>query len=573
MGQNPSTYSRNDDGLDGGYGSGGGSMTTSGRGGQPNQRHSWTSSKYNSPHIPVVSARTGGDGNDNAPLGFHHVHGKHIQLSENGKLASRVGSFCNAIVFTSRPIAINEEVNMELVHSTSSWSGVLRFGFTQQNPARIALGGLPRYACPDLTVKLGYWAKALRENYAGNGNLLTFYCNEYGEVYFKMDNATYQLFFSDVDISSPLWALVDVYGNTTGVRLKESSPAIPRAIANSLPASRTTPPSHSAVDESSIPNATTQNTANTLPTQNYDTLDLERVHFHEVHGHSVRLRSHKKQAKRKTDSYQGGIVFSHRPLRIGEEIVIKVIEVSSKFVGQLGFGVTSCDPNILNLNDIPDDVEALYDRPEFWAFSRDFPIPEERDTISFMIDDEGKVLCRIHGQLHGTLMHVDISQPLWAAFDIYGNTQVIRLLGIKRHSIIPPSLPLEDEIPQPPVGNDSDFLGMRELVENLYVHLDGTNITPEVLSAPEVPALPATKQEQHSAAAPVQKKANPPKPSKKSVDDGECTVCFEKSVNAVFYKCGHMCTCFECGKKLRLAGSPCPICRAYIMDVIKTFKS
>ncbi|XP_071949249.1 E3 ubiquitin-protein ligase NEURL1B-like [Antedon mediterranea] len=562
MGQNTSSYNSNNSvgGLDSGgscgSSAGGGGGMAGGRGSQQqHHRHSWTSGKYNSPHIPIVGART--DGSVDMLLNFHHVHGKHIQLSENGKLASRVGSFCNAIVFTSRPIAVNEEVNMELIHSTNSWSGVLRFGFTQQNPSRIALGALPKYACPDLTVKPGYWAKALRETYAGNGNLLTFYCNELGEVYFKMDDSNYQLFFSDVDISNPIWALVDVYGNTTGVRLKECSP---RAVANPVSMPTQNPP----IDES-ILNASTQNTENNLPSENYET--LQRLHFHDVHGPSVRLRAHKKVVRRKTDSYQGGIVFSERPLHIGEEIVIRIIEVSNTFIGHFRFGVTTCDPNLLNVNDIPDEVEAFYDRPEFWAFNSDFPMPEQRDTISFMIDNEGKVLCRLHGQVHGILMHVDISQPLWAAFDVNGNTEVIRLLGIKNHSLVPS----EDEIPQAPVGNESDLLGMRELVENLYVHLDGSNPSPGILTVPEVPALPPTTES--SAATPPQKVKPPPRPPKPSTEDNECTVCFEKSVNAVFYKCGHMCTCYECGKKLKLSGSHCPICRAFIKDVIKIFKS
>lgn len=55
----------------------------------------------------------------------------------------------------------------------------------------------------------------------------------------------------------------------------------------------------------------------------------------------------------------------------------------------------------------------------------------------------------------------------------------------------------------------------------------------------------------------------------------ECTVCYEKPVDAVLYTCGHMCLCYDCAKELwRGKGDGhCPICRATIRDVIRTYKS
>lgn len=55
----------------------------------------------------------------------------------------------------------------------------------------------------------------------------------------------------------------------------------------------------------------------------------------------------------------------------------------------------------------------------------------------------------------------------------------------------------------------------------------------------------------------------------------ECIVCYEAPINTVLYMCGHMCMCYECAVKQWRApgGGQCPICRANIRDVIRTYKS
>lgn len=54
----------------------------------------------------------------------------------------------------------------------------------------------------------------------------------------------------------------------------------------------------------------------------------------------------------------------------------------------------------------------------------------------------------------------------------------------------------------------------------------------------------------------------------------ECTVCYERAVNAVLYTCGHMCMCFECAIVVKNHKSAlCPICRQEIKDVIKIYKT
>lgn len=55
----------------------------------------------------------------------------------------------------------------------------------------------------------------------------------------------------------------------------------------------------------------------------------------------------------------------------------------------------------------------------------------------------------------------------------------------------------------------------------------------------------------------------------------ECTICYENPIDAVLYMCGHMCMCYECALQQwrGKGGGQCPLCRAIIRDVIRTYKS
>ncbi|KAK2151649.1 hypothetical protein LSH36_356g06010 [Paralvinella palmiformis] len=54
--------------------------------------------------------------------------------------------------------------------------------------------------------------------------------------------------------------------------------------------------------------------------------------------------------------------------------------------------------------------------------------------------------------------------------------------------------------------------------------------------------------------------------------DGNCVICLDKEVDSVLYKCGHMCLCYSCGMHLKARGAHCPLCRAPIRDIIRTYR-
>ena len=78
---------------------------------------------------------------------------------------------------------------------------------------------LPKYACPDLTGKPGYWAKALAERYAESNALIHYYFTPNGDVHFGVNGRDKGIFFAGVDTRQPLWCLIDLYGNCTAIEL------------------------------------------------------------------------------------------------------------------------------------------------------------------------------------------------------------------------------------------------------------------------------------------------------------------------------------------------------------------
>lgn len=48
-----------------------------------------------------------------------------------------------------------------------------------------------------------------------------------------------------------------------------------------------------------------------------------------------------------------------------------------------------------------------------------------------------------------------------------------------------------------------------------------------------------------------------------------CKLCMDAPLDCVLLECGHIATCIDCGKKL----AECPICRQYVVRVVRTFKA
>ncbi|KAK7110356.1 hypothetical protein V1264_014242 [Littorina saxatilis] len=564
-------------------------------GGQERQTRSQQSrSTRNTRHLSLQLGGVIGDLNSlraDRPLQFHDTHGDNIALSHNKTRSRRAESFCKGICFSNRPIAIMEKVYIRFVETNTSWSGVLRFGFTSIDPTTVRGADLPRYACPDLTNKPGNWAKALGERYTTNNILLFFYVTRAGDVYYGVNGEEKGLFFSGVNTSTPLWAMLDIYGNTVGVEFTQPNGNNVYAAVNDIPIPHSAPISVEQELFSFATSVSMNEAVSSAPMIKYHAgANFTPLHLHTLCGRNICVSPDRTVAVRKQEDYCNGYVFTSRPVTPDQKIVLQVLGVDHSFIGGLGFGLTACDPSTVTASSLPDDADLLLDRPEYWVVNKDVcRNPEVGDELSFAVTGEGEVLYSRNNGKISVLMHVDRTLPLWAFFDVYGNVQKVKVIGTTSLSspIVPPHL----------VRSQSSGAGY----SNLSVVLPPSSTpqppqpqprqSPANLSGPLQPQVMRSYSVPNPSAGspPTSPPSVPPKPHPSSVPSSpmgvamdmvfeeprdECTVCCEKPVNCVLYTCGHMCMCYTCAVAVKQnKGGLCPICRQAIRDVIKTYRS
>uniref|UniRef100_A0A0A9XBU6 Protein neuralized n=1 Tax=Lygus hesperus TaxID=30085 RepID=A0A0A9XBU6_LYGHE len=531
--------------------------------------------------------------NNLPPLLFHQVHGDNVRISRDGSLARRAESFCKGVVFSARPVKVNERIYLRFAEVSDNWSGVLRFGFTMNDPAALRYS-LPKYACPDLTNKPGYWAKALVERLCEKDAILYYYVNSAGDVHFGVNGEDKGIFFSGVDTRGQLWAMLDIYGNSTAVEfldprshLNNSRRQVGPSNTNDHDVDRIISPMsnmsihHGGPTPSSEPSFAEPSPPPPLVFQ-HPSVKFNPLPFHRTRGKNIRLSNDRCIASRLETEFTQGYVFTGRPIQLGEKIVVQILNTEPMYLGALALGLTSCDPASLSPNDLPDDSDHLLDRPEYWVVNKDVAGGTQRgDELAFCITTQGEVQMSKNGGPTVSLMHIDQSQTLWAFLDIYGSTQKIRILGstpAHPQGSPPRALvanPVPDRCRNVTVATAPCAGGGTVLVVNLppttgpsYQSNSGLSTYSPTYIEP-VGGLPySTIDSTEGIREWAENSISQPQSS-------DCSVCYERQVDSVLYTCGHMCMCYECSVQQwrGKGGGHCPLCRAVIRDVIRTFKS
>ncbi|KAG9339326.1 hypothetical protein JZ751_023882 [Albula glossodonta] len=464
---------------------------------------------------------------------FHpHAKGKNIRLDGQLRRATRRNSFCNGVTFSQRPVQLYQKVRLRLSAVHGGWSGALRFGFTSLDPSELTAADIPKYACPDLVTRPGYWAKALPERLALRDSVLAFWADRHGRVFYSVNEGEPVLFHCGLSVCGPLWAIIDIYGITQEVTLLESTFAeslgssrlsaarlsayLPQSNHDSVNYSNNQLESNQAAAAKIAPlpqlpppcSPATSRPAPQRPSPQRPLLDTD-LHFHPLRGTDVALSADRSVAWLHFLDSSRTLVFGDRPLQVGETLFMEVGHLGLPYFGALLFGVTSCDPGTLRASELPADPEALLDRKEYWVVYRGFAPPSAGDVLSFTLQPGGEVHHALNGAPRGRLLCVDSSQLLWVFFSLHGAVNRLRILVTAPSSPLSPPLSPTFPPPEVPMGSKS----------------------------------------------------------------GECTVCFDQEVDTVIYTCGHMCLCSHCGQKLkRQINACCPICRRPIKDVIKTYR-
>ncbi|XP_030642298.1 E3 ubiquitin-protein ligase NEURL3-like [Chanos chanos] len=153
------------------------------------------------------------------PLTFHtEAVGKLVTLSQNALRASRdVSSFRHGLVFSNRPVVKREKVYLRVERCIMAWHGAIRVGFTNVPPGSVTL---PSLAIPDLTDQPGYTAMLVPEETCIPGSEIRFWVGSDGYLTVRApDGLKYKVPSVNLNLNRPMWALIDVYGQTATVLL------------------------------------------------------------------------------------------------------------------------------------------------------------------------------------------------------------------------------------------------------------------------------------------------------------------------------------------------------------------
>ncbi|XP_029960014.1 E3 ubiquitin-protein ligase NEURL3-like [Salarias fasciatus] len=155
------------------------------------------------------------------PLTFHpQTVGDKVCLSHGHRRAERSKhTFRNGLVFSSRTVKPQERLRLRVEKDVLNWEGSLRLGFTNVSPSGRILP-LPSVAIPDLTETPGHWAAAVPESFCPAGSELEFWVCSSGNINVTNDQSeTEKMLLTGVDLSRPLWAMIDIYGQACSISL------------------------------------------------------------------------------------------------------------------------------------------------------------------------------------------------------------------------------------------------------------------------------------------------------------------------------------------------------------------
>ena len=79
------------------------------------------------------------------------------------------------------------------------------------------------------------------------------------------------------------------------------------------------------------------------PPANYD---MPPMNFHSAHGENITLSNDGSVATR-SESYCKGILFSHRPVIVGERVCLRICNLSTRWSGVIRVGFSAHDPTNL----------------------------------------------------------------------------------------------------------------------------------------------------------------------------------------------------------------------------------
>ncbi|KAM9328362.1 E3 ubiquitin-protein ligase NEURL3-like [Pholidichthys leucotaenia] len=237
----------------------------------------------------------------------------------------------------------------------------------------------------------------------------------------------------------------------------------------------------------------------------------------EAKGQKVCLSQGSRLAERTSSTFNNGIVFSSRPVIVLERVRLRVLKDVSIWQGAVRVGFTTVSPSARSLPLPSMAMPNLTDTPGHWAAPMDPSLCEAGTELEFWVSNGGTIYAKTGDRLFKLLNGVDLSQPLWAMIDIYGQTCSVLLLGSEKRGL----LSTRKSCPAP------------EPLTLSYIQNHFSSVITDSHLSMEIPA------------------------------GKSCIVCMGRNAE-VTLPCGHECLCQYCvGRVCREFGS-CPLCRQII---------
>ncbi|KAM7079284.1 E3 ubiquitin-protein ligase NEURL3 [Molossus nigricans] len=233
----------------------------------------------------------------------------------------------------------------------------------------------------------------------------------------------------------------------------------------------------------------------------------ETLCFHaQAKGAQVLLDARRSTAYRLA-TFCDGIVFSQRPVRPGEHVVLRVLGHEDRWLGGLRVGFTRLDPESTPAPSLPPFVcPDLEQRSPTWAAVLPEGCALAGDVVRFWVNRRGLLCAQVNAGPRLLLRKgVPLGCPLWAVMDVYGTTKAIELLD-PASSAFPTASPwaLPDETPSDPEATAAE----------------------------------------------------------------ECAICFHHAANTCLVPCGHTHFCGCCARRVFRDTAKCPVCRWEIEAVV-----
>ncbi|XP_028852709.1 E3 ubiquitin-protein ligase NEURL3 [Denticeps clupeoides] len=243
----------------------------------------------------------------------------------------------------------------------------------------------------------------------------------------------------------------------------------------------------------------------------------------EVLGRHVTLSRGACRATRDAHSFRHGLVFSSRPVRVGEKVCIRVERCILAWHGALRIGFTTVPPGSRHLPSLA--IPDLTDKPGYCAQPVSESACKPGSEVRFWMTSRAKLCYQASGRTYCMQTDMDLSQqPLWAMIDVYGQTSTVLLLGSVKKGIFQCRTSCPAPV-NPPTSSECGYLDV-----------------PESLQRPENNRVEDEQWKPDMAAGHV------------------CVVCLSNSA-AVTVRCGHRCMCFGCATRVISELEACPLCR------------